>query len=205
MAANVAREKTVQELALDIPSLETAEVCFDYNGQLYSVPWPEFCAGDFTVEGMAPVHEAHLWDTSMEDPSDNLTLRLNRFAWPSSAAGSGRMLVLVTIILWARRWALAVQSWPRWRFPTVRGVWCSCMFRPLFWPLRCWPAHWRWRWAWRCPASWRWACLSPVAPYAKNRCRRRKKRSGRILSMSRCGGSGPTAAVRWAARRCACL
>ncbi len=99
MAANVAREKTVQELALDIPSLETTEVCFDYNGQLYSIPWPEFCAGDFTVEGMAPVHEAHLWDTSMEDPSDNLTLRLNRFAWPSSAAGSGRMLVLVTIIL----------------------------------------------------------------------------------------------------------
>ena len=97
--AHVAQEETPEELRRDQPQLESAAVCFTYNGEFYTVPWADFAAGNFMVEGMAPIGENHLWPAAAEDPADTVPVRLNRFAWPSSAEGSGRTLVLVTVIL----------------------------------------------------------------------------------------------------------
>ncbi|MBQ8611732.1 MAG: FtsX-like permease family protein [Oscillospiraceae bacterium] len=72
---------------------------FETDGRLYDIPVDQFFAGEFEIDGKIPVSSQYLWSTGYEEQTDSSVLRLNRFAYPPSAEGSSRMLVLVTIIL----------------------------------------------------------------------------------------------------------
>ena len=76
-----------------------ATVRFEFGSTLQELPLEQFFSADFTINGLNPVSAQHLWSSDADRQTDTATLRLNRLAYPSSADGSSRMLVLVTIIL----------------------------------------------------------------------------------------------------------
>ena len=74
-------------------------VVFDYDGQRHEIPLADFLAANFTVNGKIPVTGATIYRTGEEEPTDFDALRVNRFAYPSSAEGTGSLLSLVIGIL----------------------------------------------------------------------------------------------------------
>lgn len=85
-------------ISMELP-LEGAVVAFDYDGHHYELPLEEFKSADFTVDGMSPVSAKHVFPAAYENQNEQSPLRLNHLAYPSAAEGSGRMLLLVTVIL----------------------------------------------------------------------------------------------------------
>ena len=80
--------------------LDASTVCFDLDGTRYSIPFPEFASGDFSAGGLKPIAQGKtVWADSLEEQSGFAALRLNTYAYPSSAEGSGSLLLLVMGVL----------------------------------------------------------------------------------------------------------
>ncbi len=101
----VGEERVIVQQEISFDELDGKEfvagavVRFEAGGEQYELPFAEFCAGAFKVEGRIPVSGQYLWHGDWDKQTDSSALRLNSFAYPSSAEGSSRMLVLVTVIL----------------------------------------------------------------------------------------------------------
>lgn len=80
--------------------LDSAVVAFDLDGQRYEISLEDFMSRNFSVNGLAPANwEQCMWLEDLENQADFTALRLNRLAYPSSAEGSGSLLMLVMGIL----------------------------------------------------------------------------------------------------------
>jgi len=82
-----------------LPELYGGNVVFEYEGESYKIPFEDFIENDFSVAGMKITSTDHLFSSGSDEPGDYDKLRSNRFAYPSSAEGSGKVLVLVMLIL----------------------------------------------------------------------------------------------------------
>ena len=82
-----------------LPELYGGNVVFEYEGESYKIPFEDFIENDFSVAGMKITSTDHLFSSGSDEPGDYDKLRSNRFAYPSSSEGSGKVLVLVMLIL----------------------------------------------------------------------------------------------------------
>ena len=86
-------------IMVTLPELFGGNVIFEYEGESYKIPFEDFIENDFSVAGMKVTSSNHIFAFGENEQYDYDELRSNRFAYPSSSEGSGKVLVLVTLIL----------------------------------------------------------------------------------------------------------
>ncbi|MBE6881950.1 MAG: ABC transporter permease [Ruminococcaceae bacterium] len=86
-------------IMVTLPELSGGTVAFEYEGENYKIPFEDFINGDFSVAGIEIANPDHIFSYGKSRQGDYDALMTNRFAYPSSSEGNGKVLVLVTLIL----------------------------------------------------------------------------------------------------------
>ncbi|MBQ6878560.1 MAG: FtsX-like permease family protein, partial [Oscillospiraceae bacterium] len=86
-------------MMVTLPELSGGTVVVEYEGESYKIPFEDFIENNFSVAGMKVTSSNHIFASGEKEQYDYDELRSNRFAYPSSSEGSGKVLVLVTLIL----------------------------------------------------------------------------------------------------------
>ncbi|MBR6658130.1 MAG: FtsX-like permease family protein [Oscillospiraceae bacterium] len=82
-----------------LPELFGGTVAFEYEGENYKIPFEDFINRDFSVAGMKITNPNHVFTSGENEQGDYDPIMVNRFAYPSSTEGNGKVLILVTLIL----------------------------------------------------------------------------------------------------------
>ena len=86
-------------IMVTLPELFGGTVAFEYEGENYKIPFEDFINRDFFVAGMKITNPNHVFASGENEQGDYDPIMVNRFAYPSSSEGNGKVLILVTLIL----------------------------------------------------------------------------------------------------------
>ncbi len=86
-------------MMVTLPELSGGTVVVEYEGESYKIPFEDFIKNDFSVAGMKITNPNHVFASGENEQGDYDPIMVNRFAYPSSSEGNGKVLVLVTLIL----------------------------------------------------------------------------------------------------------
>ena len=82
-----------------LPELFGGNIVFEYEGEHYKIPFEDFIENDFSVSGMKITNPNHVFASGENEQGDYDPIMVNCFAYPSSTEGNGKVLILVTLIL----------------------------------------------------------------------------------------------------------
>ncbi len=86
-------------IMVTLPELSGGTVAFEYEGENYKIPFEDFINRDFSVAEMKITNTNHIFASGENEQGDYDPIMVNRFAYPSSTEGNGKVLILVTLIL----------------------------------------------------------------------------------------------------------
>lgn len=86
-------------IMVTLPELFGGTVAFEYEGENYKIPFEDFINRDFSVAGMKITNPNHVFASGENEQGDYDPIMVNRFAYPSSSEGNGKVIILVTLIL----------------------------------------------------------------------------------------------------------